>query len=249
MNNTDKTPVTIFNAVNSITASTAPVLFLDTCAILDVIRTPQRDIQEQVISAANNLLEASTKQKTLWIVATTMVENEFNEKLQKVENEVIKHVEKVDKDLEKLRKVANYMFGYSKIQPLSFRGMKIAQTLRKIAEYLLDSAILIDSEDDCILRAAKRVANKKRPSQTGNQQYKDCEIIEHYLEIARQLRHRGFQEKCVFVSSNTKDFCEEGKTKIHPDLDTDFQEVGMEYAKEIAWAKSLIFPKPTLTKE
>ncbi|NEP43303.1 MAG: DUF4935 domain-containing protein [Okeania sp. SIO2H7] len=181
MSNTNKTPVTIVNAVNSITAYTAPVLFLDTCAILDVIRTPQRDIQEQVISAANDVLDASREQKKLWIVATTMVKNEFSEKLKKVENELVKHVEKVDKDVEKLRKAANYLFASSQINPGNFRELKIPQALSKIAEYLLDSAILIAAEDDCILRAAKRVTNKKKPSQSGKQQYNDCEIIEHYL--------------------------------------------------------------------
>ena len=247
MSNTNKTPVTIFNAANSIIASSAPVLFLDTCAILDVIRTPQRDIQEQVISAASDVLDASREPKKLWIVVTTIVENEFNEKFKKVENELVKHVEKVDKDVEKLRNAANYLFASSQRNSWNFRELKIPQALSKIAEYLLDSAILIAAEDDCIVRAAKRVTNKKRPSQGGNQQYNDCEIIEHYLEVSRQLRNRGFKEKCVFVSSNKKDFCEGGTDNIHPDLDTDFKKVGLEYAKEIAWARSLIFPKLTLT--
>ena len=245
MRNTNKSPVKIVNAVDSITASAAPVLFLDTCAILDVIRMPQRDIQEQVISAASDVLDASKEPRKLWIVATTMVENEFNEKLKKVENELVKHVEKVDKDVEKLRKAANYLFASSQINSGNFRDMKIPQALSKIAEYLLDSAILIATEDDCILRAVKRVTNKKRPSQKGKEEYKDCEIIEHYLEVSRQLRNRGFQEKCVFVSSNKNDFCEKNATKIHPDLDTDFKEVGLEYAGDIAWANYLIFSQST----
>lgn len=243
MSNTDKTPITILNAVNSIMASTAPVLFLDTCAVLDVIRMPQREsIQNAVVSVTNEIvLKASREPKQLWIVAATLVINESNEKLEAVEEDLVQHVKKVDIDLEKLRITANTLFSTSEVKPLSFGQMNIPHTLRNIAENLLKTAIVIARENDCKLRAGDRVADGKRPSQKGKEEYKDCEIIEHYLEVSRQLRNRGFQEKCVFVSSNKKDFCEKNTTKIHPDLDTDFKEVGLEYAGDIAWANYLIF--------
>lgn len=251
MSNTNKTPITILNAVNSITTSTAPVLFLDTCAILDVIRTPkQESIQNAVISVTNEIfIKASREPKQVWIVATTMVINEFNEKLETVEDELVQHVKKVDRELEKLRITANSLFSSSQIEPLKFQNLKIPDALRKIADNLLETSIIIARENDCKLRAGDRVIDGKRPSQKGKEEYKDCEIIEHYLEVSRQLRNRGFKEKCVFVSSNKKDFCEKNTTNIHPDLDTDFQEVGLEYVADIAWANYLIFSKPTLAQE
>ena len=251
MSNTDKTPITILNAVNSITASTAPVLFLDTCAVLDVIRMPQREsIQNAVVSVTNEMVsKASRNPKQLWIVAATMVINELNEKLETVEEDLVQHVKKVDRDLENLRVAANSLFSTPEIKPLKFGEMKIPHTLRTIADNLIETAVLIARENDCKLRAGDRVADGKRPSQKGKEEYKDCEIIEHYLEVSKQLRNRGFQEKCVFVSSNKNDFCEKNTTKIHPDLNTDFKEVGLEYVADIAWANYLIFAKPTLTQE
>lgn len=250
MSNTNKTPVTILNAVNSITASAAPVLFLDTCAILDVIITPKREsIQNAVVSVTNEIVfKGATEPKQLWIVATTLVIDEFNEKLETVEDDLVQHVKKVDRDLENLRIAANSLFSTPEIKPLKFGEMKIPHTLRKIADDLLETALLIARENDCKLRAGDRVADGKRPSQKGQEEYKDCEIIEHYLEVSRQLRNKGFKEKCVFVSSNKKDFREKNTTKVHPDLDSDFKEVGLQYAGDIAWANYLIFPKPTLTQ-
>ena len=249
MSNTDKTPTTILNAVNSITASNAPVLFLDTCAILDVIRAPQRkEIQNKVVSAANEIISKTLiDPKQLWIVATVMVKDEFNQNFQEVEYKLMQHIKKVNQDIEDLQWMANCLFPLSEVNSLVFAEMEIPNMLRQIAEKLLNHALIIpeDEENNYIFkRSQKRIVDKKRPSQKGWEQYKDCAIIENYLEVSKQLRNRGFQEKCVFVSSNKKDFCDTG-TNIHPDLNTEFKEVGLEYAADIAWANHLIFSTPT----
>ena len=127
MSNTRKTPQTILNAVNSITASSAPVLFLDTCAILDVIRTPQRkEIQNNVVCVANEMISKTLKKpKQLWIVATAMVKDEFEQHLAEVEDKLMQHIKSVNQDVENLLLAANYLFPLRKINTWVFSEQEI----------------------------------------------------------------------------------------------------------------------------
>jgi hypothetical protein len=78
------------------------------------------------------------------------------------------------------------------------------------------------------------------PSSKGKPEYKDCHIVEHFLELARMLRSGGLTEKIVFVSSNTEDY---GKGPDgRPPLDAEFRAVQLQFVTDIAWAESQLPP-------
>ncbi len=234
-----KTPVTILDAAQYIAASPAPVVLIDTCTVLDVIRAPQRE-STQVISAASNMTSrALVNPKQLWVVATELIDTEWKDNCQKVEDELTTHIKKIDSQLSDLRIAANYLHPVNPVERLTFGGLQLPMQLRRVAQSLLDSAILIAEEDNYILLARNRVRRGEPPAQKGKQEYKDCEIIEHYLAFCKELRNKGLQEKCVFTSSNTQDYCD-SKKKLHLSLKTDFDALGLEYARDIAHAYSLV---------
>ncbi|MBD1878197.1 PIN domain-containing protein [Coleofasciculus sp. FACHB-T130] len=234
-----KTPVTILDAAQYIAVSPAPVVLIDTCTVLDVIRAPQRE-STHIISAASNMTSrASVNPKQLWVVATELIDNEWKDNCQKVEDELTVHIKKIDSQHSNLRIAATYFHPVNLVKPLTLGGLKLPMHLRRVAQSLLDSAVLIADDGNYIIRARNRVRRGEPPAQKGKQEYKDCEIIEHYLAFCKELRDKGFREKCVFTSSNTQDYCD-SKKKLHLSLQTDFDALGLEYARDIAHAYSLV---------
>ena len=74
----------LLGVVNRILAAPAPVLCLDTCALLDIIRVPARfhenKISVNIITAAFELIsKASTNPPDLWILILELVEKEWLE--------------------------------------------------------------------------------------------------------------------------------------------------------------------------
>lgn len=234
-------PQTILNATQLIVASPAPVIFLDTCALLDIIRAPQREeIQNKIVSVSSDfILKATANPKEIWMVITTLVNAEWHDHFPKIEEELIKHIKHIDRNLVDLRIVANELLSINTINPGRFAELKLPELLRMRTQSLLDAAVILEENDDCIRRARQRLVMGKPPAKKGKQEYKDCEIIEHYLAFCRELCNNGFQEKCVFVSSNKNDFCDNTR-KLHPILQGEFDTVRLKYAADIAHAKALL---------
>jgi hypothetical protein len=235
-------PETIVNAAKVIGLSSIPVLLLDTCAVLDIIRAPQRkEIQNDIIAKANEIVFKSiTDPKQLWIVKTTLVDQEWLQHYQETKNQREKYIKDVDERSIELRDVSQHLPLFYPILPLEFRHLKIPDSLQNLATSLIDSSFMLAEDTNCILQARQRFIDKRPPSTKGNQQYKDCQILEHYLAFCRELRKNGYQEKCVFVSSNTNDYCE--NRKLHPILKAEFDVFKLEYARNIAHAHALLKP-------
>lgn len=71
------------------------------------------------------------------------------------------------------------------------------------------------------------------PSRKGT--VKDCIIYEHCLEISSLLRRQNFAEKIVFLTSNTKDFCDSnGYAKQQ--INSDFSNLNIGLCLNWSWA-------------
>jgi hypothetical protein len=123
---------------------------------------------------------------------------------------------------------------------LSPRYERIPDRLAGLATRIHDAAIILADDNDHWLRAVKRHINKLPPAARG-EQVKDCAIIEHFLALCDSLRQGGFREKCIFVSSNTKDYCEHA-VRLHPNLGREFEAVGLDFVTDFAWARSVLGP-------
>ena len=66
---------------------------------------------------------------------------------------------------------------------------------------------------------------------------KDCVIIETYLHIARELRASQFNEKIIFLTTNTADYADSTRRRLHGDLASDFTQARMGLALNFLVAK------------
>ncbi len=116
--------------------------------------------------------------------------------------------------------------------------LPLAESLHDLSSRLLDSALRLDQDRDCIIRSHTRASSYAPPARKG--QVRDATIIEECLEVSRQLQAVGFARKRVFCTSNTNDYCERGLSRLHPSLVVDFGAVGLEFAANLPWAVSEI---------
>ena len=113
----------------AVVAQPAPVVFLDTAAILDVLRVPFRhELQADIIdSAAAVVNDARADQKRIWLVATGNVIQELGDRRQFVEDELGAYVRSLALSMSRALTVARTVFPEQKISSLDLLGLRIDQ--------------------------------------------------------------------------------------------------------------------------
>ncbi len=222
--------VSIEELVADLSARPRPVLCLDTCDLLDVIRgLSLRDLSHSrsFIRIENALnLNANSVQ----IVITYLVKHEWKQNLEGVSSTVTNELRTLSKQLMLIDETRSL----SRLPPIivpELDGSGIVNGLVDLAHRVIDRSAVLEQHRTSIDHALDRVMAKRRPSH--KKQIKDSIHLEHYLELARQLRSAGLNHPCLFVSSNKSDFWA-GRDKtylqfIHPDLEPDFDSSGLTF--------------------
>lgn len=211
-----------------------PILFLDTCSLLDVIRATYRCLDGCVQRAYELLGMASAIPPQCTLVVASMVPGEWNDHAQAVREEVEKH-------LAKLQNHAAYFHDACKVLGIipgfglsDYPRVGLADALHDLSQKLLDNAVRLDADSDCTNRGVARVVRKIPPSRQGGE-VKDCVIIEECLEVCRRLAGTGFAAKRLFCTSNTADYGIPGGS-LHPTLATEFASIGLGFTTSLPWA-------------
>ena len=224
------------DAVAQIRASGLPVLFIDTCCLLDVIRAPRRPTELRgCIEAAVELHDlATTSPSRCTLVVASLVPREWREHAGPVAEDLRGYLEQVDRQTERLHQTCD-LVGITPTFPRSaYKLLDLADRLYDLSQRLLDSALRLDSDDECKLRAWERASSKRPPSRKGGE-VQDSTIIEECLEVSRRLGAAGSAGKRVFCTSNTGDYCEAGSS-LHPLLVDEFGAAGLGFAANLPWA-------------
>ncbi len=226
----------IADIVARIRAADLPVLFADTCSLVDVIRVPLRlDQLQRCIEGAQDLLQLATSPPTrCTLVIASFVRNEWLTHAGTEADNLRKHLAQVDEESDRLHSFCGLMGIAPPFQPSGYRLLPLADRLHDLSRQLLDCALQLDPDQDCIIRAHGRASTYVPPSRKGGE-VKDSTIIEEYLEVCRRLQASGFTRKRVFCTSNTKDYCESG-TRLHRTLALDFGTVNLGFAASLHWA-------------
>jgi hypothetical protein len=231
------TPTTIADAVARITAEPAAVLIIDTCSLLDLFRfrfDPDKGRQplivpvEEIQAATDLLTFLAARPAICHIVVPELVPREFSDHASLVEDRSGKWLKSHAEDHELLIAKAAILTGES--YPKSEIGgiLDLHTHLRKLAESLLAQAIILARHQTCLDRAVTRLVEKKIPSH--NKEMKDSMNLEQCLELGSQLRLAASPKACLFISSNTTDFAQPGRSsQVHAELRADFASASLEY--------------------
>ncbi len=220
----------IIAAEAQIRADGRPVLFLDTCILLDVIRATYRCLNACVPRTVEllGMLTATPPECTL--VVASMVPVEWNDNAQNVRDEVRAHLAKVQDQARHFHEACGSLGIVLTFGRPSYPGVGLAERLYDLSGQLLNLTLRLDPDQGCASRGVARVVTKIPPSKQGGE-VKDCVIVEEVLEVTRQLRTNGFTPKCVFCTSNTNDY-----GAPHPALAADFAAVNLTFTNSLPWA-------------
>ncbi len=222
------------DASAQILAAGAPVLFADTCSLLDVIRTPTRLLRGCVESAAELLQLVSSVPPQCVLVVGSFVPGEWQAHASATADELRKYLARLDEQAAYFHNSCGALGIAPPFGRPGYGAVGLADRLLDLSSQLLGRAIHLAPQNDTNLRAFNRAATNTPPSGKGGES-KDSTIIEECLEVCRLLQAGGFARKRVFCTSNTDDYCEATKA-LHPLLVTEFTAVGLGFTKDLPWA-------------
>jgi predicted nucleic acid-binding protein len=220
-------------------ASGVPVLCLDTCTVLDVMRDPTREsVRAHEQQAALDLLSAMEAGTDLEGLIAEQVRFEFDANAKAVEEEAVRALRKLRDDITRVDAVAA-VFGAVGQADLRHLDDHVARS-RAVVDRWMAAVKLVPQGAEIASRALLRVNQVRTPARKGRDSMKDCVVIETYLDAITAARAAGLTSKVVFVSSNTKDYAGEIGTALKQDLAQEFANIGIEYAPNLAAAKHLL---------
>jgi hypothetical protein len=208
-------------------ASDKPILCADTCSILDILRDPTREtFGAKDAEAALALVDAFDRGLAHCIVAE-QVRLEFADHVEQVETETTKAVSTLQRRMLHVYRLAMTM-GATGTLDLSVVDDHAARS-RAIAERFLACGTTLQTQDDIVTAAFRRMTQTRTPARRGKDSFKDCIVVETYLAFAAGRRSQGYSCPIVFVSSNTADYMRETRTTLAGDIATEFASVGIDY--------------------
>lgn len=225
-------------ACAAICASPAPLLYIDTCILLDVIRAPVREtVNSDTPKIALSLQDKSRiTPKNLWLITSETVQAEWQENIdgviEEVEREILRLESRRAHFLSAAKAVTNMSYQRGQVES----SIDLAVQLKNLSQRLLDACVIISPEDTHILGAMNRIKKNIPPARRGKSEPKDCEIYELFLGLCRDLRARGIADIFVFSSSNVKEYGPENSGGIHSELNC----TGAKYASNLAWAEAIL---------
>ncbi|AXL70972.1 PIN domain-containing protein [Pseudomonas aeruginosa] len=225
--------------IASLAALDAPVLCVDTCTLLDVIRDITRDsVVLSDVSAGLTLLATAELGSELTVLVAEQVTIELLTHIEGVEQEAQRGLERFQMQASRIHCVAD-AYGAQGILNAQYLDGHVDRA-RAVLDRWQSIARLVPHNDGVSSRAFRRVNEPRTPARRGKESMKDCVIVEAYLETAHQLRSAGLRKPIVFASSNTKEYFEPATRHLSADIAADLAVVQMEYAPNFGAAKHLL---------
>lgn len=214
--------ITIAQAVATLTANPQPVLFLDTCALLDIVRAPLRNLTSTVRAGLE--LRTLAGAGTVQLFVQDIVPREWTDNLPSARK---------DGETGILAFLATWELAHEfglPAPPLpALPPGTLIDELEQLSKELLDAAQVVERDHHGMSLAMDRVAAKRKPS-SGKGPVKDCHILCHALRLSELLKGIAYPRWRVLVSSNRSDFAAANATVFHQEIVNDANHAGLRYA-------------------
>jgi hypothetical protein len=221
---------TLAQAVADLVAAPRPVLFLDTCTLLDIVRAPLRDLTAVVRAAVE--LRALAATGSVRVFVQDIVPGEWADNLPAARRDGEAGVRAFTATWQ----IAADLGQPAPPLPVLPPGTLIDE-LEQLSHDLLMAADTLDRVHAGMSWAIDRVAAKQKPS-SAKGMVKDCHILGHALRLSTLLAAAAYPNSRLLVSSNRSDFAAANATVFHPDIDPDAAAAGLRYAISLEAAVS-----------
>ena len=225
--------INIQDIIDKLSSEDRPIIFIDTCSIIDIIRAPIRDgiIIVETLNKYLNSIEDSIS--PINFILPSYFEKEFNEHYDDTKKEVydtlnkaklkIKYIDDINGKLNIKSKMHNDIVFDETINTLDF-----------MTEYLLLFSCILDDTLRFSNEAMLRMGSNIAPSKKGKESIKDCHNFEELLFISKNLRVNGFSKAIIFCSSNKNDYYKD--SKLNPYIKNELDCVNVIFTTDLSWA-------------
>lgn len=213
-----------------------PILFIDTCAYLDVLRMVHRDdMSFDDLDALYDLVQLITENKLLFITSE-IVRDEFFSNHRTTLDELNAKFKTHKYFYEKMIKTKVRLSINTAEYVSAINGDWITVLDELCQKNIKNNSIIFEKTDSDKTKAFDRVYAVKSPAKQGKDSLTDCLIFETLLRVVGNLRQLGFDKKVCFISSNTKDFGKVRNCFVQDDLN----KLNILFANHFSHAKSLL---------
>lgn len=200
--------------VNSIYSKNKPIVFLDTCVFLDILRVPYRENLNISNLECYKRIKLKALSNEIVLVTNDLVQEEFTNNFDSTYSELEKTSRKANDSLDRFLKSINFFSIEEEINlELEIYKSDWLLNIESFSKDFLKQAIILPVQDTDRLKATNRVVLSKAPSRKGGS-LKDCIIFESLLSFCKALRDQDFDQLICFVTSNTKDFGDINDCKV-----------------------------------
>jgi hypothetical protein len=213
---------TLAQAAADLIATPRPVLFLDTCTLLDIVRAPLRDLTPVVRAGVE--LRALAAAGAVRLYVQDIVPREWTDNLLAARRDGEAGVRAFTATWQ----IAADLGQPAPPLPVIAPGTVIEE-LERLSRDLLTAASQLDRDHAGMSWAIDRVAAKQKPS-SAKGPVKDCHILGHALQLSTLLGAAGYHNSRVLVSSNRSDFAAPNATVFHTDIVPHANAAGLRYA-------------------
>lgn len=229
------TLVTLDEAVDKVSKHPSPILFPDTCALLDLIRCTKRDnpsaIKQQLESARNLIRKAANNPPMLWVVVPHPIPDEWDTHKSSAREELKQWKKHIERENLKLHAAAHSLNIQIEDKLVQFAETQFIDSASSLASSFMKYGLTFE-DDTCKIAGLNRLRQGVAPAQPGERSPGDCIITEHCLKFVAFLRRREIDEPCVFLTSNTSDYYDDVQKAIREDLRIEFND----YETTPAWS-------------
>jgi hypothetical protein len=214
--------IALAQAEADLVAAPRPVIFIDTCTLLDIMRAPLRDLTLTVRAAVD--LRALAAAGTVRLFVQDIVPGEWADNLPAARRDGEAGVRAFTATWQ----IAADLGQPAPPLPVLPPGTLIDE-LEQLSHDLLMAANELEREYGGMSWAIDQVAAKRKPS-SAKGTVKDCHILGHALRLSTLLAAAAYPNSRVLVSSNRSDFAAPNATVFHPDIVPHAAAAGLRYA-------------------
>lgn len=199
--------LTLDRVATILSTATKPIIFLDTCVMLDIFRVVERASSFTPFKVYVKMAE-KVKNHDVVIVYNETVQSEFIYNAPTVVMEQRSKIQNLNRRWNAFRSMKDK----DDVQhELNLSEDKIIQAAEVTLRAILKDAYIVKDYDGA-LRSSYDVVLKHKAPAVRDSQFKDAYIFRTCLDLAKKSGKQIF-----FCSTNTRDYCNDNK-KVHPEI-------------------------------
>jgi hypothetical protein len=226
---------TLVEIAGEIALRGVPVLFVDTCGALDVLRCAARD-EPRVAAVVRQVIEAGESGELLLFGPSVLLDEAARNRVE-VEAGARKRAREIDEAMNSHRQVAE-TFGMAYLHPTPFTHEDLIGPLIQLHDRLLDACVHVTTDPGLESAALKRAGKRRRPARGGGGA-NDCLMFEEFRSVARAV---PAADPLVLLTTNTDDFARDKNSHgvIHGEIADDLAGTRAQICLNWDWAAAVV---------